>query len=82
MRSKALYISEVGLGYIGNSAIVLEKKTDINLPAQLSLEHYVFHSSVSLNRLQLPILNSHLLYQRSLPYVKCSDYFHSPYKFG
>ena len=82
MRSKALYTSGVGLGNIGNSAISLEKKNDINLPALLCLGHYAFHNSVSLTRPQLPVLNSHLLCEVSLPYVKFSDYCHSAHKFG
>ena len=39
--------------------------------------HYAFHNSVNLTSLQLPIFNSRLLYQASLPYVKFSDCFHT-----
>ena len=56
MHSKAFCASKVELGYIGNSAISLQKKIDINLQAWLCLEHYAFHDSVSLTRLQLPFL--------------------------
>ena len=52
MHSKAFDTSKVGLGYIGNSAINLKKKTDTNLRAQLCLRHYGFHNSASLSRLQ------------------------------
>ena len=56
MCSKTFYTSKMGLGYTGNSAISLSKKTDINLQALLCLGHYAFHDSVSLTRLQLPFL--------------------------
>ena len=56
MRSKVFYTSKVGLGYIGNSAICLCRKIDINLRAGQCLGHYAFHNSVSLSRLQLPFL--------------------------
>ena len=61
MRAKAFYTSKVGLNYIGNSAISLQKKIDVNLRAWLCSEHYAFHNSVSLTGLQLPFLNSFLL---------------------
>ena len=48
MCSKAFYTSKVGLGYIGNLAISLLKKTDINLQAWQCSGHYAFHNSVSL----------------------------------
>ena len=73
MCSKAFYFSKVGLGYIGNSAISLQKKSDINLQSWLSLGHYAFHNSVSLTRLQLPVLNSCLLYQASLLKLKFTN---------
>ena len=82
MCSKAFYFSKVGLGYIGNSAISLQKKIDINLRARLCLGHYAFHNSACLIRLQLPVLNSRLLYQASLPYVKFSDCCHSAHEPG
>ena len=83
MYSKAFYTSKVRLYYIGNSAISLYKKIiDINLWAQLCLGHYSFHNSVSHTRLQLPVLNSSLLYQASLPYVKFSDCCHSAHELG
>ena len=48
---------------------------------------YAFHNSVSLTRLQLPVLNCHLLYQASfllyqasLSYIKFSDCCHSAHK--
>ena len=56
MRSKTFYASKVGLGYIGNSTISLQKKTDINLRAWLCLAHYAFHNSVSRTRIQLRFL--------------------------
>ena len=59
------YTSKEGLGYKGNSAISLRKKTDTNLWARLCSGHYAFHNSVSRTRLPLPILNSRLLYQAS-----------------
>ena len=68
------------VAYIGNSAISLLKIIDINLRTQPCSGHYVFHNSVSLNRLQLPVLNSHLLYQASLPYVEFSDCCHSAHE--
>ena len=49
--------------------LVCRKKIDSNLQACLCSGHFVFHNSVSLTRLQLPVLNSCLLYQASLPYV-------------
>ena len=55
---------------------------DVNLRAQLCSGHYAFHNSVSLTRLQLPVLNSRLLYQASLPYVKFSDCCHSTHELG
>ena len=58
MLSKAFYTSKVGLGFIANSAISLMKKIDINLQARLCSAYYAFHNSVSLARLQLPVLNS------------------------
>ena len=82
MRSKALYTSKVGIGYKGNSAISLLKKIDINLRTRLCSGHYAFHNSVSRSRLQLPVLNSRLLYQASLPYLKFSDYGHSSHELG
>ena len=69
-----------GLGYIGNSVISLWEKIDLR--ARLCLVHYAFHNSVSLTRLQLPVLNSSLLYQASLPYVKFSDCCHSAHELG
>ena len=36
---------------------------DVNLRAQLCSGHYAFHNSVSLTRLQLPVLNSCLLFR-------------------
>ena len=71
-----------GLGYIGNSVISLWEKIDINLRARLCLVHYAFHNSVSLTRLQLPVLNSSLLYQASLPYAKFSDCCDSAHELG
>ena len=56
MRSKAFYTSKVGLGYVGNSAMSLLKKTDNNVRAWLCLGHYAFHNSVSCTRLQLQFL--------------------------
>ena len=55
---------------------------DVNLRAQLCSGHYAFHNSVSLTRLQPPVLNSHLLYQVYLPYVKFSDCCISAHNFG
>ena len=81
MRSKAFY-SKTGLGYTGNSPNSLQKKTDINLPARLFSGRYAFHNSVSRTRLQFHVLNSRLLYQASLPYVKFSDYIHSAHELG
>ena len=46
------------------------------------LGHYAFHNSVSLTRLQLPVLNSCLLYQASLLYVKFSDCCHNAHELG
>ena len=46
------------------------------------LGHYTFHNSVSLTRLQLPVLNSCLLYQASLLYVKFSDCCHNAHELG
>ena len=82
MRSKAFDTSKVGLGYIGNSAISLLKKNDTNLRAWLCSEYYALHNSVSLTMLQLPVLNSRLPYQASLPYVKFSDCCHSAHELG
>ena len=56
MCSKALYTSKMGLGYIGNSAISLQKKNGINLRARLCLEHSAFHNSVSLTTLDYHFL--------------------------
>ena len=70
MHSKAFYNSKVGLGYMVNSALSLQKKIDINLQDWLRLGPCAFHNSFSLTGPQLLILNSHLLYQASLPYVK------------
>ena len=44
--------------------------------------NYVFQNSVSLTRLQLLVLNSRLLYQASLPYVKFSDRCLIAHEFG
>ena len=63
MRSKAFYFSKEGLFYIGNSAISLWKKIDINVRARLFSGHYAFKNSVSSTRLPLPVLNSSLLNQ-------------------
>ena len=82
MHSKAFYTSKVGLGSIANSAISVKKKIDINLQAWFCSAYYAFHNSVSLTRLHLPVLNSCLLYQTSLPYVEFSDSCHSPHKLG
>ena len=82
MCSKAFYTSKVGLGYIGNSAISLQKKIDINLRVRLCSRHYAFHNSVSLIRAQLSVLNSHLLDHASLPYARFSDCCHSDYELG
>ena len=82
MCSKAFSTSKVGLDYVGSSAISLQKEIDINLQAWLCCGHYAFHNSVSFTRLQLHILNSHLLYQASLPYVKFSDCCHSAHELG
>ena len=60
---KTFSTSKVGLAYIENSAISLQKKIDINLRARLCSGHYAFHNSVSLTRLQLPVLNSCLLFR-------------------
>ena len=48
----------------------------------LCSRHYAFHNSVSLTRLPLPVLNSRLLCQASLPYVKFSDCCHSAHELG
>ena len=82
MHSKTFDTSKVGLSYIRNSAISMKKKNDINLQAWLSLGHYAFHNSVSLTRLHLPVANSRLLYQASLPNVKFSGCCHSAHEFG
>ena len=71
MRSKAFDTSKVGLGYIGNRAI-----------SQVCSGHYAFHNSVRLTRLQLPVLNSCLLYQDSLKYANFSDCCHSAHELG
>ena len=70
------------LSYIWNSAISLWKNIDINLRAQLCSGHYAFHNSVSLTKLQLPILNSRLLYQASLLYAKFLDCCYNTHKLG
>ena len=75
MRWKAFGTSKVGLAYIENSTISLEKKIPINLRARLCSGHYAFYNSVSLTWLQLP--NYCLLQQARLLYVKFSDYCHS-----
>ena len=74
--------SKVGHVNIGNSAITLEKKLDINLRAWKCSGHYAFRNSVSLTRLQLLVLNSCLLYQASLLCIKFSDCCHSAHKLG
>ena len=47
MVSNAFYTPKVGLGYMENSTISLQKKIDINMVAWLCLGHYAFHNSVS-----------------------------------
>ena len=55
---------------------------DINLRAGICLGHYAFHNSVSLTRLQLPVLNYRFLYQASLLYVNFSDCCRSALELG
>ena len=81
MISKAFFFSKERLDDIGNSVISMWKKIDINLQVWLCSGHYAFHNLVSLIRLQLPV-NSQLLYQASLLYVKFSDSCHSAHKLG
>ena len=59
---------------------VEKKKKKKNLRAQLCSGHHAFHNSVSLTRIQLPVLNSRVLYQASLSYIKFSDWCHSTRK--
>ena len=86
MCSKAFYTSKVELGYIGNSAISLQKKIDINLQVWLCSNLFDFGShyqiSVSLTRPQFPVLHFCLLYQTSLPYIKFLDCCHRAHKLG
>ena len=48
MCPKAFYFSKVGLGYIGNSALVYRKKSDTNLQSWLSLGimHFIIQSAL------------------------------------
>ena len=83
MRSKAFYISKMGLGCIGNSALVCRKKLILicKLGCVRGIMYFIIKSAL-LDYVQLPILNSYLLHQASLPYVKFSDCCHSAQELG